>query len=88
MVTIITFWWFDGQAQARNAVQQRLKSLFERSGETQTGFATAIGIDRSALKQLFSGRTARLPRVETLLYIAERHTVSLDWLLGIRRMKG
>src|ERR1700712_880144 len=68
--------------------QQRLKSLFERSGETQNGFATAIGIDRSALSQLLSGKTARLPRVETLLSIAERHTVSLDWLLGISQDEG
>jgi transcriptional regulator with XRE-family HTH domain len=68
--------------------QLRLKSLFERSAETQSGFATAIGIDRSALSQLLSGKTARLPRVETLLNIAERHTVSLDWLLGISQDEG
>ena len=68
--------------------QQRLRSLFERSQESQSAFADAIGIDRSALSQLLSGKTARLPRVETLLSIAERHTVSLDWLLGISQDEG
>jgi transcriptional regulator with XRE-family HTH domain len=68
--------------------QQRLRSLFDRSGESQSAFAEAIGIDRSALSQLLSGKTARLPRVETLLAIAERHTVSLDWLLGISQDEG
>jgi transcriptional regulator with XRE-family HTH domain len=68
--------------------QQRLKALFERSRESQSTFAEAIGIDRSALSQLLSGKTVRLPRVETLLSIAERHTVSLDWLLGISQDEG
>jgi transcriptional regulator with XRE-family HTH domain len=68
--------------------QQRLRLLFERSQESQSAFADAIGIDRSALSQLLSGKTARLPRVETLLSIAERHTVSLDWLLGISQDEG
>lgn len=68
--------------------QQRLRSLFDRSTESQSAFADAIGIDRSALSQLLSGKTARLPRVETLLSIAERHQVSLDWLLGISQDEG
>lgn len=68
--------------------QQRLRLLFERSQESQSGFSDAIGIDRSALSQLLSGKSARLPRVETLLSIAERHTVSLDWLLGLSQDEG
>lgn len=63
--------------------QARVKSLLNRSGENQSSFANSVGIDRSALSQLLSGQSTRLPRVETLLNIAERHTVSLDWLLGL-----
>ena len=68
--------------------RQRLAALFQRSGERQSGFAAAIGVDRSALSHLLSGTTSRLPRVETLLAIAERHRVSLDWLLGLSQDEG
>lgn len=66
----------------------RLIQLLDRSGQSQSAFAAAIGIDRSALSQLLSGGSARLPRVETLLNIAERHLVSLDWLLGLSHDQG
>jgi transcriptional regulator with XRE-family HTH domain len=45
--------------------------------------AAGIGLDRSALSQMLSGQTLRLPRAETLMRIAQRHSVSLDWLLGL-----
>ncbi|MBA8900906.1 MULTISPECIES: helix-turn-helix transcriptional regulator [unclassified Phyllobacterium] len=63
--------------------QDRIRSLLARSGDNQSSFASAVGIDRSALSQLLSGQSTRLPRVETLLNIAERYAVSLDWLLGL-----
>lgn len=66
----------------------RLLELVTRSGASHSAFAAGIGIDRSALSQLLSGDSARLPRVETLLNIAERHAVSLDWLLGISHDPG
>lgn len=68
--------------------QERIKSLLSRSGENQSSFAASVGIDRSALSQLLSGQSTRLPRVETLLNIAERHSVSLDWLLGLSQDEG
>jgi transcriptional regulator with XRE-family HTH domain len=68
--------------------QERIKSLLNRSGENQSSFAASVGIDRSALSQLLSGQSTRLPRVETLLNIAERHAVSLDWLLGLSQDEG
>ncbi|MBZ9653234.1 helix-turn-helix domain-containing protein [Phyllobacterium lublinensis] len=68
--------------------QERVKSLLVRSGENQSSFAASVGIDRSALSQLLSGQSTRLPRVETLLNIAERHAVSLDWLLGLSQDEG
>jgi transcriptional regulator with XRE-family HTH domain len=54
----------------------------------QAAFAQGIGIDRSALSLLLSGSTVRLPRVETLLAIAERHAVTIDWLLGLSEDEG
>ncbi len=63
--------------------RERLRFLLDRSGINQSAFAASVGIDRSALSQLLSGASTRLPRAETLLNIAEKHKVSLDWLLGL-----
>jgi transcriptional regulator with XRE-family HTH domain len=63
--------------------RDRLKTLLDRSGQNQSAFASDVGIDRSALSQLLSGASTRLPRAETLLNIAAAHRVSLDWLLGL-----
>ena len=68
--------------------RERLKLLLRRSGSSQSAFASSVGIDRSALSQLLSGTTTRLPRAETLLNIAIEHRVSLDWLLGLSQDEG
>jgi transcriptional regulator with XRE-family HTH domain len=68
--------------------RDRLEILLRRSGENRSAFAAGVGIDRSALSQLLSGASTRLPRAETLLAIAERHHVSLDWLLGLSQDEG
>lgn len=68
--------------------RERLKALVTRSGLNQSAFAASVGIDRSALSQLLSGATIRLPRAETLLTIATAHKVSLDWLLGLSQDEG
>jgi transcriptional regulator with XRE-family HTH domain len=67
---------------------RRLGTLLDRSRSSQAAFAESIGIDRSALSLLLSSKTARLPRVETLLNIAERHGVTIDWLLGVSEDEG
>jgi len=63
--------------------RQRLQELIVQSGERRAAFARSVGLDRSALSQLLSGRSTRLPRAETLQRIAESRNVSLDWLLGL-----
>src|SRR5918998_1043974 len=63
--------------------RQRLQELLLRTGETRAAFAKSVGLDRSALTELLSGGSLRLPRAETLRRIAERYSVSLDWLLGL-----
>lgn len=68
--------------------RERIKTLVHRSGLNQSAFAASIGIDRSALSQLLSGATTRLPRAETLLTIASTHKISLDWLLGLSQDEG
>ena len=68
--------------------RERLKTLVRRSDLNQSAFAAAVGIDRSALSQLLSGATTRLPRAETLLNIASENKVSLDWLLGLSQDEG
>ncbi|MEP9371573.1 helix-turn-helix transcriptional regulator [Mesorhizobium sp. KR1-2] len=68
--------------------RERLKTLLLRSGQNQSAFAASVGIDRSALSQLLSEETTRLPRAETLMTIAAEHKVSLDWLLGLSQDEG
>jgi transcriptional regulator with XRE-family HTH domain len=68
--------------------RERLKILMLRSGLNQSAFAAKVGLDRSALSQLVSGNTTRLPRAETLLNIAAEHKISLDWLLGLSQDEG
>jgi transcriptional regulator with XRE-family HTH domain len=68
--------------------RERLRLLLQRSGYHQAAFAARVGIDRSALSQLMSGATTRLPRAETLLNIAADQQVSLDWLLGLSQDEG
>ncbi len=74
----------DAAAQFR----QRLQLLLGQSKLTQSAFAQAVGIDRSALSQLLSGPAPRLPRAETLLSLSARFQVSADWLLGLSEERG
>jgi transcriptional regulator with XRE-family HTH domain len=74
--------------QTAAAFRDRLAALVAQSGQSQTAFAAAIGIDRSALTQLLSGAQPRLPRAETLLALAGRFQVSTDWLLGLSEDRG
>ncbi|MBL0933743.1 MAG: helix-turn-helix transcriptional regulator [Rhizobiaceae bacterium] len=68
--------------------RERLKLMLARSGQNQSAFAAGVGIDRSALSQLLSGQSTRLPRAETLLNMAATYNVSLDWLLGVSQDEG
>lgn len=63
--------------------RERLELLLGRFQGSNAKFAESVGLDRSALSQLLSGRSTRLPRAETLCSIAQSHGVSLDWLLGL-----
>ena len=68
--------------------RERLRILLQRSSGNQSAFAASVGIDRSALSQMLSETSTRLPRAETLLTIAAEHKVSLDWLMGLSQDEG
>lgn len=63
--------------------RRRLDEILARTGVPASAFAKQAGIDRSTLAQLLSADEPRLPRAETLVAIARRAHVSVDWLLGL-----
>lgn len=63
--------------------QQRLQQVITQSGMNRSSFATSISVDRSTLSQLLSPENVRLPRADTVASIAEKHQISIDWLLGL-----
>jgi transcriptional regulator with XRE-family HTH domain len=63
--------------------RERLGEVVRRSGLNQSQFAESAEVDRSTLSQLLLADNRRLPRAETLVAIAARHQVSIDWLLGL-----
>jgi len=63
--------------------QQRLQQVITQSGLNRSSFATSISVDRSTLSQLLSPENVRLPRADTVASIAEKHQISIDWLLGL-----
>ena len=74
--------------EASALFRARLAQVLAQSGKTQSAFAAAIAIDRSALSQLLTGPDPRLLRAETLLAIAAQFQVSVDWLLGLSEDAG
>ena len=66
-----------------DSFRQRLIEVMSRTGIKSAGLAQAIGVDRSTLSQLLAGENDRLPRVDTLMAIASKLQISVDWLLGL-----
>jgi len=63
--------------------RDRLSSLVEAQSGGRSRLARDAGIDRSALAQFLDPEGTRLPRVETLVRLAEARGLSVDWLLGL-----
>jgi len=63
--------------------RSRLLQAMANSSIKRSGLAQAIGVDRSTLSQLLATDNDRLPRVDTLMAIASKLQVSVDWLLGL-----
>ena len=75
------------RSDASTAFRQRLELVIERSGENVSAFARSAGVDRSTLAQFMSGDDPRLPRADTLIAVARRARVSIDWLLGLSQQE-
>ena len=63
--------------------RDRLTTLLDEQGLSQAELSRRAGIDRSTLSQLLSSTNRRLPRVETLVAIAQASGASIDWLMGL-----
>jgi transcriptional regulator with XRE-family HTH domain len=63
--------------------RSRIETLMRKSGLNLSRLAASAGIDRSALSEILSARTLRLPRAEALARLAAAQGVTVDWLLGL-----
>lgn len=61
----------------------RLAQIMADSGETQSGLARAIGVDRSTVSQLLTDAGGRMPGAHLIAAAARHFDVSADWLLGL-----
>lgn len=60
----------------------RLAQAMKERGETQSGLARAIRVDRSTVSQLLKPETTRLPNAQVVAECAGHLGVSADWLLA------
>ena len=63
--------------------RNRLAKAAELKSINQSELARAVGVDRSTISQLLSGRDARLPNAQVVAECASALGVSADWLLGL-----
>ncbi len=63
--------------------RRRLARAMQDRGETQSGLARAVGVDRSTISQLLSGTDPRLPNAHVAAQCAMALGISSDWLLGL-----
>lgn len=68
--------------------RRRLTEAMALKGETQSGLARRISVDRSTVSQLLNPRTARLPNAQVVAECAAALSVSGDWLLGLSDLRG
>ncbi len=63
--------------------RERLETAVKINATNQSALARAVGVDRSTISQLLSGRDARLPNAQVVAECARALGVSSDWLLGL-----
>ena len=63
--------------------KDRLTHAMGERGESQSGLARKIGVDRSTISQLLTNTGARLPNAQVVAECAHALHVSADWLLGL-----
>ena len=63
--------------------RKRLAEAMQTKGETRSGLARQVAVDRSTISQLLSGSSPRLPNAQVVAECATALGVSGDWLLGL-----
>lgn len=63
--------------------RKRLSEAMSLAGQTQSGLARKIGVDRSTISQVLNGHGPRLPNAQVAAECAGALGVSADWLLGL-----
>ncbi len=63
--------------------REKLRQATDENAFSQSGLARRVGVDRSTISQLLSGRDARLPNAQVVAECARTLGVSSDWLLGL-----
>lgn len=63
--------------------RHRLSDAMQARGETQSGLARRVGVDRSTISQLLTREQTRLPNAQVVAECAAALGVSGDWLLGL-----
>lgn len=63
--------------------RDRLTQAMTEKGESQSGLARKVGVDRSTISQLLTGQGARLPNAQVVAECAAALDISADWLLGL-----
>ena len=70
--------------RARSSLfRERLARAITMNGTNQSALARDVGVDRSTISQLLSGKEARLPNAQVVAECATALGVSADWLLGL-----
>ncbi|MDB6178648.1 helix-turn-helix transcriptional regulator [Paracoccus sp. Z330] len=64
-------------------LRARLAQIMTETGETQSGLARAIGVDRSTISQLLTDEGGRMPGAHLIALAARHFGISADWLLGL-----
>lgn len=67
--------------------RHRLSDAMQARGETQSGLARAVGVDRSTISQLLTREKTRLPNAQVVAECAASLGVSGDWLLGLSDLR-
>ncbi len=63
--------------------RSRLADAMQEKGETRSGLARLVGVDRSTISQLLSSDRPRLPNAQVVAECATALGISGDWLLGL-----
>ncbi len=63
--------------------RRRLTTAMQTKAQSRAALARAIGVDRSTISQLLSGKEARLPNAQVVAECAAALGVTCDWLLGL-----